>query len=61
MFGSYSMISWAWVVFGIVWLLSGLTSKRTVRRQTTSSRVVQIGLLLLAGLYFRATSPGGRY
>ncbi len=40
-------VGYAWMVFGILWLLAAFTSKRTVQRQTDGSRLFQVGLALL--------------
>ena len=49
---TYTVITYAWLVAGAVWLLSSLTAKPTVRRQSLVSRLVQMmivgaGILLL--------------
>lgn len=50
MFEPYRIISWAWLTFAVIWLVAAFTSKRTVRRQSASSRLLQIGLGVIAGL-----------
>lgn len=39
-----------WLLFVTVWMLAALTSKRTVRRQTSTSRIIQVILTALAFL-----------
>jgi|SRR5579872_254054 len=39
-----------WLLFIAVWMLAALTSKRTVRRQTSTSRIIQAALTVLAFL-----------
>ncbi|HTS48461.1 MAG TPA: isoprenylcysteine carboxylmethyltransferase family protein [Bryobacteraceae bacterium] len=39
-----------WLFFVAVWMLAALTSKRTVRRQTSTSRIIQAALTVLAFL-----------
>lgn len=50
MLGSYRIINWAWLIFAVIWLVTAFTSKRTVRRQSAGSRLVQVGLGIVAGL-----------
>lgn len=49
------VIDYAWIVIGIVWVISSITSKRTVRSQSTASRVVQACLTIAA--YFLLFDP----
>ena len=49
-------ISYAWLVLFIVWVAAGVTSKRSVQRQTSGSRLLQaglafIGLMLIFNFY----------
>jgi protein-S-isoprenylcysteine O-methyltransferase Ste14 len=41
-------ISTAWLVLVIFWVLSGVLSKRSIQRQTGSSRLLQAGLVVVA-------------
>ena len=38
---------WLWLVFAIVWFLAALASKRTLRRQTPTGRLLQGGIIAL--------------
>ena len=40
-------IQWTWVAFGILWLIAALTSKRSIRVQSSGSRLFQSCLLIL--------------
>lgn len=53
-------IGYMWDVLMVVWLLGIFMTRRTVRRQTGSSRLWQLGILLLGGwlLYVRQTGFG---
>ena len=44
-------IATLWLIFWIIWLLAAFASKRSVRRQTSGSRFLQI-VLLFIGLVF---------
>ena len=54
----YVAVKWIWIVFGVFWLLAAFAQKRTVRRQSSSSRLFQVAIILLAVLPFHAF--GGR-
>jgi protein-S-isoprenylcysteine O-methyltransferase Ste14 len=43
----------AWWTVGIVWLFGAFTTKRTVRSQPAGDRVVYVGLIVLACLFFQ--------
>jgi protein-S-isoprenylcysteine O-methyltransferase Ste14 len=46
-------VKWIWIAFGVFWLLAAFAQKRTIRRQSISSRLFQIAIVLLAVLpYF---------
>ena len=45
-----SLIDYAWLTVGIIWLLSAFGTKRAVRQYIGPSRIVQIVLLVLAFL-----------
>ena len=42
--------SYLWAVLGVVWLIAAFRTKRSIRRQSAPSRLIQIGLLA-AGAY----------
>ncbi len=41
-------VKWIWIVFGSFWLLAAFTQKRSVRRQSIDSRLLQMSVVLLA-------------
>jgi protein-S-isoprenylcysteine O-methyltransferase Ste14 len=41
-----------WTVFGVLWLLPAIFGKRTLQRQTPSSRIVQLVMLVAAYVLF---------
>ena len=43
-----TLIAFAWGVLGLIWVVTALRSKRTVRRQSPSSRTLHVLLLVLA-------------
>lgn len=45
-----SWIAGIWVVVGAFWFLSALSRKRTIRTQTSRSRLIQSGLIILSFL-----------
>ncbi len=44
---SYDAVKWIWGAVGIFWLLAAFVRKRTVRRQSIGSRLLQLGIVLL--------------
>jgi protein-S-isoprenylcysteine O-methyltransferase Ste14 len=47
-----------WLVFGVLWFLPAIFGKRTIQRQTSGSRLLQIILILIAyRLLFRPALP----
>lgn len=42
------IIDYAWIVTAILWLIGSITAKQTIRTHTSSSRIVQICLLVAA-------------
>jgi protein-S-isoprenylcysteine O-methyltransferase Ste14 len=42
------IIDYAWIAIGMLWLISSVTSKPTLRRQSTGSRIVQACLTIAA-------------
>lgn len=51
-------VKWIWIVFGIFWLLAAFVQKRSIRRQSIGSRLLQMGVILVAVLPFYI--PGGK-
>lgn len=45
-------VKWIWILVGIFWALAAFRQKRTVRRQSVTSRMLQVGIVLLASLPF---------
>ncbi|MHB8301265.1 MAG: methyltransferase family protein [Acidobacteriaceae bacterium] len=45
-------VQWVWIVFLIFWAAAAFAQKRTVRRQSARSRMLQVGIILLASLPF---------
>jgi len=43
----YVLLEWIWIVFGVFWLLAAFVQKRSVRRQSSISRLFQIGIVAL--------------
>jgi protein-S-isoprenylcysteine O-methyltransferase Ste14 len=41
-------VKWIWIVFGVFWLLAAFAQKRSVRRQSMRSRLLQVAIVLLA-------------
>lgn len=50
-----------WIVLAIVWLIGALRTKRTIRRQSSSSRLMQIGILALGAYLLFARYTGIRW
>lgn len=48
--GPYTLIAYAWLSFGIIWLVAAFANKRTVQRQSISSRFIHLGLGIVAAL-----------
>jgi protein-S-isoprenylcysteine O-methyltransferase Ste14 len=46
----HNVINWAWIITLAVWLAGSFFNKRTVRRQSSGSRLLQMGLGAAAGL-----------
>jgi protein-S-isoprenylcysteine O-methyltransferase len=57
MYNPYVVIGWAWAAIGVVWLVSSVTSKRTVRRQSAASRLLQLSLPAFAALLISGKGP----
>lgn len=57
MFDPYRIIGWAWITVLVIWVATALTSKRTVRRQSPGSRLMQVCLGLVAGLLMWGGQP----
>ena len=51
-------ISTIWVALLVVWLIGALATKRTARRQTTSSRLIEAAACGLACALLAGTHPG---
>jgi protein-S-isoprenylcysteine O-methyltransferase Ste14 len=49
-----SWIAGIWIFVGIFWFFSALSTKRTIRRQTRKSRLIQAGLLAAFVLVFQS-------
>jgi protein-S-isoprenylcysteine O-methyltransferase Ste14 len=47
-FFHHSVLATIWTVFWVLWVLPAVFGKRTVRRQATGSRILQLVLLLVA-------------
>lgn len=45
-----AVIGYAWMAVGLVWLITGFTTKRTVRTQAAGSRLIHAGTMILAFL-----------
>jgi protein-S-isoprenylcysteine O-methyltransferase len=57
MYDPYPIIGWAWGIVAAVWFVSSFTSKRTARRQSAGSRLVQLGLAAFAALLISGKGP----
>lgn len=44
----YAAVKWIWIAFGVFWLLAAFVQKRSVRRQSSSSRLLQVSIIVLA-------------
>jgi protein-S-isoprenylcysteine O-methyltransferase Ste14 len=55
----YDAIKWIWIVFGVFWLLAAFAQKRSVRRQSASSRLLQLSVIGVALMPFYLS--GGRF
>jgi len=44
----HAVETWIWIVFWVFWLLAAFVQKRTIRRQSMGSRLLQIAIVLLA-------------
>lgn len=51
------LVKWTWIAIGIFWVLAAFTQKRTVRRQSAGSRLLQMGIVLLAVFPFFSRDP----
>src|ERR1700761_596531 len=47
-FVHHSVLATIWTVFGVLWVLPAIFGKRTVRRQATGTRILQLVLLVVA-------------
>jgi protein-S-isoprenylcysteine O-methyltransferase Ste14 len=47
-FFHHNILATIWTVFWVLWIIPAVFGKRTVRRQSTGSRILQLGLLLFA-------------
>ena len=45
-------IGFVWLAFIVLWFVAGIASKRSVRTQTSSSRLFQAGLILIGAMIF---------
>ena len=45
-------IGYAWLAFIVLWFLAGIASKRSVRTQTSSSRLFQVVLIFIGAMIF---------
>ncbi|MGH9615933.1 MAG: methyltransferase family protein [Acidobacteriaceae bacterium] len=45
---AYAAVKWIWIVFGCFWLLAAFAQKRSVRRQSIGSRLLQMSIVLAA-------------
>lgn len=50
-------IQWAWIGFGVVWLIGALRTKRVARRQNVASRVSHLVPAIAAGYLISADVP----
>lgn len=50
MSSAFTVISYAWLSFGVVWLVSAAFTKRTIQKQSVNSRLVQLTLAIVAAL-----------
>jgi protein-S-isoprenylcysteine O-methyltransferase Ste14 len=53
----YKVIGWVWEAVLVIWVAASLTNKRTIRRQSIGSRLLQLGLGVLAGLFIWGGGP----
>jgi len=44
----YAALEWIWIGFGVFWVLAAFAQKRSVRRQSASSRLLQLAVVALA-------------
>jgi protein-S-isoprenylcysteine O-methyltransferase Ste14 len=54
-FFQHNTLGWIWGVFWLLWFLPAIFSKRTIQRQTSGSRVLQI--VLIAAAYVLVFNP----
>ncbi|MHB1959675.1 MAG: methyltransferase family protein [Acidobacteriaceae bacterium] len=45
---AYAAVKWIWIVFGSFWLLAAFVQKRSIRRQSVGSRLLQMSVVLVA-------------
>ena len=57
MYNPYVVMDWAWGAVAVVWAVSSFTSKRTARRQSARSRLVQLGLAAFAAILIAGIGP----
>ena len=43
----YVAVKWLWIIFGSFWVLAAFVQKRNARRQSMSSRLTQMSIILL--------------
>ncbi len=48
MMNPYAVVKWIWIALGIFWLLAAFVQKRSVRRQSTGSRLLQVSIIVVA-------------
>jgi protein-S-isoprenylcysteine O-methyltransferase Ste14 len=49
----FPYVQWTWGITGVVWLAAALATKRSVRKQSGSSRIVHVAMMVLGfGLVF---------
>jgi protein-S-isoprenylcysteine O-methyltransferase Ste14 len=44
----YVALKWIWIVFVVCWLLAAFAQKRSIRRQSAGSRILQMAIVLVA-------------
>lgn len=54
----YTIVGWAWAVVLTIWIITSFTSKRTIRRQSIGSRLVQLFLVFIGALLISDKVPG---
>ena len=44
----YVAVKWTWIAFAVFWLLAAFVQKRSIRRQSASSRLFQVAIMVVA-------------